>query len=233
MRKNFATIRLLVIAAAAVILSTPTGTTAPSSPPFPYELLIPGHYSTGELPKDVEGTWFALTWSPRGSSFQPVSIRLQQAKNPRATGDLTLPGAIVRSDHPDSVIFLLRGKALVTHRSASTWSLGEFRMSAGDSLRVGPGGRWRLSASEDSIRFDEGGEFRYVNVTVSDSESGLTQQLGGTVIQWMGDVNADGGLDFLLLGEMETGERIWRLLLSGGQANKLFREVAYFHLPGC
>lgn len=250
LQRNLAALRLLGIGAAAVLLSPLHATPASSSPSeLPYELLIPGHYSTGELPRDAEGTWFALTWSEHGSSFEPVQVRLQPAKNPNATGDLTLPGAIVPTSHPDSIIFLVRGAGLDTSGSAATWSLREFRLTDGERRRLGPDERWVFTRSDTVVHTrapaespggpDREYEDQFVRIWVLDKMSGTRQKLGewyylSPAVHWAGDLDGDGGLDLLLFDDTsETGSRAWTLFRSTGLAGTLFRSVARFHLPGC
>ena len=213
----------------------------PTQDTLPSQMLIPGHYSVGELPPNAEGEWYALTVSGSKVSLIPTTVHLRKAANPNATGDLSLPGAIVGTDTADSVLCLLRGGSWERRDEVPTWYVGDSRMSPGDTLPLrGEGGKkWRVTASKlEYFRPVEGKIFR---IRVQHRPSARVEQLRSIVlglsprIRWIGDLDGDGRLDLFLHDDTsETGSRSWTLYLSGQARGKsLLGRAAEFGLPGC
>ena len=208
---------------------------------LPLQLLIPGYFSADELPPRAEGEWYAMTVSASSASFVPVRVHLRKIKNPRPTGDLSIPGAAVETEAPDSVLFLVRGRHWSRRSSVPTWFIGDAILSPGDSISLsGPrAGRWSVIASKPQ-RLRHSGSFGF-QIEVRDRATGRFQSLGGwpvglsPIIRWVGDLDGDARADlFLYDPSHESGERNWVLYLSGlAKGKSLFGKAAELYTPGC
>lgn len=215
----------------------------PAQDALPYQLLIPGHYSSGELLPHADGEWSALTLTGSKVSLASVKVSLRGAANPNATGDLSLPGAIVEAHSPDSVLFLLRGGHWERRDAVPTWFCGDARLSPEDTLPLRGDGarRWQVSASGPEIMRSGQDSLWIYRIQVGDRSSGRSMQLGtwlrGTSprIRWIGDLDDDGDLDVFLYDDTsETGSRRWTLYRAGQVRGKsLLERAAEFGLPGC
>src|SRR5688572_27453274 len=161
---------------------------------LPLQLIVPGRYSLAELPPNIEGYWYALTKKDTTMSLVRVKVSVRPAKNPRATGDLSAPGAIVAVPSPDSILFLLRGPGLETRESVSTWFAGDIRVLPKEIIPFDSGkDRWSVSASKPE-HWKVNPELVY-RITVRDRMTGRSQDLGTWLsyaapqIQWIGDLD--------------------------------------------
>ena len=208
---------------------------------LPLQLLIPGRYAADELPLRVEGKWYSLVHSGAAWSVKSIGLRVREVKNERATGDPSVPGALLEPDTPDSVILLIRGTRWSRTGTASSLLAGPARLSPGDTLDLhGPGAdRWEVVASQPSPTRHK--DIWMYQVVVRDRTSGRSQALGGWMkgfspsIQWVGDIDGDSMIDILVNDDTsETGSRSWQLYLSSDAKGKsLFGKAAVFHIPGC
>lgn len=204
------------------------------------QILIPGHFSLDQLPPKTEGVWYAFTRVRKRSSLIQVKVRLRPAPHPSASGDLSVPGAIVETSSTDSVLFLVRGRGLKGRVSIPTWFIGDAGLAPGTSLAirtVGPD-RWQLSASR--LGHWEVNPELVFRIAVGDKSTGHSQSLGrwlqGTSprIQWIGDLDGDRRMDLYLRDSHESGAQFWRLYLSRGAKGKdLVSKAAEFYTPGC
>lgn len=208
---------------------------------LPLQLLVPGRYAADELPPQVEGQWYALARSGGVWSIKSIALRVREVKNERATGDTSVPGALLEPDTPDSITLLIRGAGWSRTGTASSLLEGPARLSPGDTLALyGPGAdRWEIVASQPSpTRYKDVWMYQ---VVVRDRTFGRSQTLGGWMkgfspeIQWVGDIDGDSRIDILLFDDTnESGSRRWELYLSRGvKGDSLLEAVARLGLPGC
>jgi hypothetical protein len=208
---------------------------------LPSQLLVPGVFSAGQLPADAEGEWYAVTISGTRASLVSVHVHLAKAPNPRATGNLSIPGALVETDARDSVLFLVRGPRWIRPSPVPTWFLGRGMFSPGDTIPIHRpwARRWRIAASNPLIF--PANRARGFRITIRDRTTDRSEELGGwqigvsPEIQWVGDLDGDGRLDlFVSDGSSETGALYWTLYLSSlSKANSLLGKAAAFYTPGC
>jgi len=173
----------------------------------------------------------------------PIHLHLEKAANPNPTGDRSLPGAIIQTDAPDSVLFLLRGKHLRRLDTVPTFFLGKARLAPRDSLAMSNRGPhdWILCASKGSpVSRSESNE-KVFELQLRHRPSGVTQSLSthlsatSAEIQWVGDLDGDGRVDLFIMDDThESGARNWILYLSSlARGKDLVGKAAEFWLPGC
>ena len=214
----------------------------PNQSTLPHQLLIPGHYASNDLPAKAEGTWYALTISGSQVSLVPTTVRLQRAANPRRTGDLSQPGAIVTASTKDSVLFLIRGGHWQRRDGVRTFFLGKGRLAPKESLALGAAVSkdWLIAATDAKPRRGSGTE-AWFDINLRHRETGAIQAFGAyefpssPEIRWVGDLDGDHRPDvFIYDNTSEAGAVSWALYLSSvARKGDLVGKAAEFWLPGC
>ncbi len=210
-----------------------------ASSPTP-QILIPGEYWREDITTDVEDGWLALVAADSGMALVPVHARFELRPH-MSWSDA--PSTIVSAREAAGAIFLLHDVAGLKPGPVQTWFRGNVHLRPGDSLPLLEPGRhqYRLAASPPvPLKNKIAGHEPYQNdLTIEDKATGTKQRLSTQLVddppgvQWVGDLDRDGGIDLLIADEMESGETIWVLLLSSyARRSEITARAASFHMTG-